>query len=59
MAAGEARDPVCGMMVTVAGARHTASHAGRTFYFCGAGCREQFLANPESFAAAVEAGSDG
>jgi xanthine dehydrogenase accessory factor len=59
VAAGEARDPVCGMMVTVAGARHTASHAGRTFYFCGAGCREQFLGSPESYAAAVEAGSDG
>jgi xanthine dehydrogenase accessory factor len=59
VAAGEARDPVCGMMVTVAGARHTATHAGRTFYFCCAGCREQFLGNPESYAAAVEAGSDG
>ena len=59
VAAGEARDPVCGMMVAVATARHTASHAGRTFYFCCAGCRERFVANPESFAAAVEAGSDG
>ena len=59
VASGEARDPVCGMMVTVAGARHTASHAGRTFYFCCAGCRERFLERPESYTAAVEAGSDG
>jgi xanthine dehydrogenase accessory factor len=59
VAAGEARDPVCGMMVAVATAKHTASHAGRTFYFCCAGCRERFLGSPESYAAAVEAGSDG
>ena len=59
VAAGEARDPVCGMMVAVAAAKHTASHAGRTFYFCCAGCRERFLGSPESYAAAVEAGSDG
>lgn len=55
---GEARDPVCGMMVTVATARHTARHGGRTWYFCCAGCRERFLGNPESYTAAVEARSD-
>jgi xanthine dehydrogenase accessory factor len=59
VAAGEARDPVCGMMVTVAGARHSASHAGRTFYFCCAGCRDRFVGSPESYKSAVEAGSDG
>jgi xanthine dehydrogenase accessory factor len=42
----EERDPVCGMMVAVAGARHTAELAGRTWYFCGGGCREKFLASP-------------
>jgi xanthine dehydrogenase accessory factor len=56
---GEARDPVCGMMVAVATARHMATHAGRTFYFCCAGCRDRFVGTPQSFAAAVEAGSDG
>jgi xanthine dehydrogenase accessory factor len=59
VAAGEARDPVCGMMVVVATAKHTASHAGRTFYFCCAGCRDRFLGGPESYTEAVEAGSDG
>ena len=59
VAAGEARDPVCGMMVAVATAKHTARHAGRTFYFCCAGCRERFLGSPESYSAAVEAGSNG
>jgi xanthine dehydrogenase accessory factor len=56
---GEARDPVCGMMVAVATARHMATHAGRTFYFCCAGCRDRFVGSPQSFSAAVEAGSDG
>lgn len=58
-ASGEARDPVCGMMVTVAGARHTATRSGRTVYFCCGGCRERFVASPESYPAAVEAGADG
>jgi xanthine dehydrogenase accessory factor len=47
----QAIDPVCGMTVDVAGARHSAEHAGRAYYFCGRGCRERFLAAPESFAA--------
>ena len=45
----EAIDPICGMTVTIAGARHTAEHAGRTWYFCCGGCRERFLAAPESY----------
>jgi xanthine dehydrogenase accessory factor len=47
--AAEALDPVCGMTVGIAGARHTAEHAGATYYFCGAGCRERFRAAPERF----------
>jgi len=47
----EAIDPVCGMTVEIATARHTAEHAGRTIYFCGGGCRARFLAEPERFAA--------
>ena len=47
------RDPVCGMAVAVATARHRAEHAGRTYYFCCAGCRDRFLAAPERYAAAV------
>jgi xanthine dehydrogenase accessory factor len=45
-------DPICGMTVTVATARHLAEHAGQTFYFCCAGCRERFVANPERYATA-------
>jgi P-type Cu+ transporter len=39
-------DPVCGMKVDPHTARHRAEHAGRTYYFCSAGCREKFLADP-------------
>jgi xanthine dehydrogenase accessory factor len=39
-------DPICGMTVTVANARHRAEHNGREFFFCKARCRELFLANP-------------
>ncbi len=50
-AAGQAIDPICGMTVQIAGARHTAEHAGRVFYFCCAGCRARFVAAPEHHAA--------
>jgi xanthine dehydrogenase accessory factor len=45
----EAVDPVCGMSVSVAGARHTADVMGATYYFCCAGCRTKFLAEPARF----------
>ncbi len=45
----EAVDPVCGMRVAVAGARHTAEVLGVAYYFCCAGCRTQFLAEPARF----------
>jgi len=51
-AAGQAIDPICGMTVETAGARHTAEAGGRTWYFCGEGCRQRFLAAPERFMAA-------
>jgi xanthine dehydrogenase accessory factor len=49
----EERDPVCGMTVSVEGARHRAEHAGRTYYFCCGGCRERFLAAPNQYGAAT------
>ncbi|HEY8019511.1 MAG TPA: XdhC family protein, partial [Thermoanaerobaculia bacterium] len=54
--AAEAVDPICGMTVEIATVRHTAEHAGRTYYFCGSGCRERFLAAPARFAVARAAG---
>ncbi|MGE0259255.1 MAG: heavy metal translocating P-type ATPase [Alphaproteobacteria bacterium] len=48
-AAGGATDPVCGMSVDPATARHRAEYAGREYFFCGARCRERFVAEPERF----------
>jgi xanthine dehydrogenase accessory factor len=44
-------DPVCGMTVDVATARNVDSYEGRTYYFCSAGCRSAFEADPAKFAA--------
>jgi len=53
--AGAARDPVCGMSVDPHTARHTATHAGRPYYFCSARCRERFIADPGRYLAPEEA----
>ncbi|HKV11369.1 MAG TPA: XdhC family protein [Thermoanaerobaculia bacterium] len=52
--AAQALDPICGMTVEVATARHTAEHAGRMYYFCCGGCRQRFLAEPERY---IQAGA--
>jgi Cu+-exporting ATPase len=44
-----ATDPVCGMSVTIATAKHTHEHAGTTYYFCGGGCRTKFAADPSKY----------
>ncbi|MFN4087799.1 MAG: heavy metal translocating P-type ATPase [Alphaproteobacteria bacterium] len=49
------RDPVCGMTVDPATAKHSAVHGGGTFWFCCARCRERFEAEPERWLAAGEA----
>ena len=45
-------DPVCGMKVEVATAKHRAEHASRSFYFCNPRCKEKFIAAPDRFLAA-------
>jgi xanthine dehydrogenase accessory factor len=45
---GEAIDPICGMTVAVATARHSAEVGGKTYYFCCAGCRSKFLQREET-----------
>ncbi|RMD83750.1 MAG: YHS domain-containing protein, partial [Candidatus Dadabacteria bacterium] len=42
-------DPVCGMIVEPEGARHRYEHGGRTYFFCCAGCREKFAAEPSVY----------
>jgi xanthine dehydrogenase accessory factor len=48
----EELDPVCGMTVDVATARHRAIHEGATYYFCSAGCRGRFEREPARYLAA-------
>jgi len=43
-----AKDPVCGMTVDAATALSSV-HAGQTYYFCSATCRDRFAASPEKF----------
>ena len=49
VAAREAIDPVCGMAVAVSPASLVAEHDGRSWYFCGPGCRTAFVDNPERY----------
>ena len=44
-----AKDPVCGMTVKIPTARFTADEGGQTYYFCGAKCREKFVADPARY----------
>ena len=44
-----AKDPVCGMTVDPATAKHTSENAGIKHYFCCAGCANKFKASPEKY----------
>ncbi|MGO8799815.1 MAG: heavy metal translocating P-type ATPase [Roseiarcus sp.] len=52
-AAGAAtvKDPVCGMDVDRAVSKHRTIHGGATFYFCCAGCKAKFDADPVRYGA--------
>jgi Cu+-exporting ATPase len=39
------KDPICGMTVDPASARH-AERDGKTSYFCSDACKQKFLAGP-------------
>src|SRR5208282_3865194 len=41
------KDPVCGMDVNRATARHKTLHKDKEYFFCSAGCLSKFQANPE------------
>lgn len=43
------KDPVCGMDVNPATARYQADHAGKTYYFCCAGCGDKFKSDPDKY----------
>jgi xanthine dehydrogenase accessory factor len=42
-------DPVCGMTVQAARARYTSAYDGKTFLFCGIGCKDRFDREPERY----------
>jgi Cu+-exporting ATPase len=42
-------DPVCGMKVNPATARHRFAHQGQDYFFCSGRCRERFEAEPEKY----------
>src|SRR5579883_123250 len=44
-----ARDPVCGMRVDPATAKHRADYRGKTYFFCCAGCQAKFTAEPAKY----------
>jgi P-type Cu+ transporter len=53
-AAGKVRDPVCGMMVDPATARHRMEFDNRSYVFCSAGCRAKFAADPNRYLAPAQ-----
>jgi Cu+-exporting ATPase len=48
------KDPVCGMTVDPATAKHQTDFEGQTYSFCSAGCRQKFAAEPRKYLARPE-----
>jgi YHS domain-containing protein len=46
-----AKDPVCGMLVDIATTKLTSDYHGAKVYFCAAGCKRAFDAEPERYLA--------
>jgi len=44
-------DPVCGMTVDPGAGKPSTVHAGKTYWFCGAGCKAKFEADPGKYLA--------
>ncbi len=48
---GRVIDPVCGMRVDPLTTKHLLNHKGQDHFFCSAGCRTKFAADPEKYLA--------
>ena len=46
---GRVLDPVCGMRVDPQTAKHRFEHEGQPYFFCSAGCRTKFEADPGKY----------
>ena len=44
------KDPVCGMAIEEKKAAATATHEGRTYYFCSESCKTKFAQEPTRYA---------
>ncbi|MGV8928394.1 MAG: heavy metal translocating P-type ATPase [Brevundimonas sp.] len=57
--AATVKDPVCGMSVDPATTAHRANHDDQDYFFCSAGCRTKFVADPQQYLSPrVEAAPD-
>jgi len=48
-AEGGVLDPVCGMTVDPHTAKHRTDYQGHPYYFCAAGCKTKFIADPQKY----------
>src|SRR3954470_6294102 len=44
-----ATDPVCGMQVNPGTAKNFSAYHGKKYFFCSAGCKTKFEANPQQY----------
>lgn len=51
---GEARDPVCGMLVEPNASSPHHEYEGQVYHFCSEKCRSRFAASPDDFIEAVD-----
>ena len=49
------QDLVCGMQVDPLTAEHSAEYNNASYFFCAAGCREKFVANPQRYISVASA----
>ena len=47
--AASAKDPVCGMSVTLGIGKPSLEHGGQTYHFCSAKCHDKFQADPAAY----------
>jgi YHS domain-containing protein len=48
-------DPVCGMQIDPVSAPEHVERDGHMYYFCSAGCRQEFERKPEKYAPSADA----